>query len=471
MAISVEWDAFRSMVEWQVQRSHRYWEPFLIGIIDTNLLFREHLPVALHETLRGCDLMCRASDDKVYVFCLNTSPDATEGFSNRLWRHLCRLAPGGGELFVGVAGYPSNGTNIDVLLDAATNHLEQSRLISANPHMSFTASVATSDGPSSRILIVDDDPQNRKLLRGSLSAPDRQIIEAADGSDALSLAQETEFDLVLLDVMMPRVNGFEVCRQLKSVPTTCQVPVILITALDDIESRIKGIHAGADDFITKPFFVEEVVARAASLIRLKKALGRMSSLEDVLASLVSAIEAKDSYTKGHTDRVGRLALALGERLGLSVEEREGLRVGGMLHDVGKIGIPEAILNKEGPLTEEEWEVMRTHPLIGVQICAPLAATLGHSLDIIRHHHEKLDGSSYPDKLSGDQISLVARIMAAADIFDALTSDRPYRKGMSIEMACSILREEAHSGKLDVSVVEHLIEVVQTGNGEESCPSA
>jgi putative two-component system response regulator len=400
--------------------------------------------------------------DEQFVF-LSPKMDAekTPGLATRLSQRLERMNQTGGELFMGVAGYPSDGTAFGKLLNVAREHLEQSRLIDAEPHFSFSPPKAAAGDAVSRVLIVDDDPQNRKLLRSCLSETDRHIVEATNGTDALSLSEENEFDLVLLDVMMPGLDGFEVCRRLKTTEASHTLPVILITALDDTESRVKGIQAGAEDFISKPFNIEEVSARAASLIRLKKIQGRMSALEDVLEALANAVEAKDTYTKGHTDRVSRLATLLGERMGLSPEELEGLRVGGILHDVGKIGVPESILNKEGPLTEGEWAIMQTHPLIGVSICSSLSSTLGYALDIIRHHHERLDGSSYPDGLRGEEISMVARVMAVVDTYDALTSDRPYRQGMRHDAAIAILREDVVNGKLDGSIVDAFVNLAQT----------
>jgi putative two-component system response regulator len=286
-----------------------------------------------------------------------------------------------------------------------------------------------------------------------------ETVLANDGEGALKFINKIDFDLILLDIMMPGIDGYEVCRRLKANEETRRVPVILLTALDDIDARVKGIQAGADDFLTKPANREELLARTQSLVNVRKLNKNYTSIENVLISMANAVEAKDSYTQGHTERVSRLAENLGTRMGLPEEDLEALRLGGILHDVGKIGVPEDILNKPGPLAENEWAQMKSHTELGYSICLPLTKTLGKALDIIRHHHEKLDGSSYPDNLSGDEISMGARIMSVVDIYDALITDRPYRKAMTTEKAFETLVKEAKEGKLDISVVENLKELV------------
>jgi putative two-component system response regulator len=229
----------------------------------------------------------------------------------------------------------------------------------------------------------------------------------------------------------------------------------MVTALHDIEAKVKGIESGADDFLPKPVNKIELQARTKSLITTKKLNDKLTSVEDVLFSLANAVEAKDSYTQGHTQRVADMAVLLGKKMNLTDDEVAALRVGGILHDIGKIGIPRDVLNKPGPLTAEEWDVMKQHPDIGHRICLPLKRTLGLALDMIQHHHEKLDGSGYPEGLQGDEISTVARIMAVVDIYDALVTDRPYRKGMTKKKALSILMQEGDEGKLDKPIIEQL----------------
>ena len=216
---------------------------------------------------------------------------------------------------------------------------------------------------------------------------------------------------------------------------------------------------GADDFITKPPNKMELLARTKSLINLKKLNDNLASIEYVLFSLAKTVEAKDEYTQGHVERVSKLAITLGKKMGLSEEEMEALRYGGILHDIGKIGIPGNILNKPGPLSPEEWEVMKNHPVAGYNICLPLKKNLGYALEVIRHHHEKLDGSGYPDGIKDEEISTAARIMAVVDIYDALVTDRPYRNGMPLEKAAEILKQDADNEKLDPLVVDYLLEVV------------
>ena len=200
----------------------------------------------------------------------------------------------------------------------------------------------------------------------------------------------------------------------------------------------------------------ELLARAKSLTRVKRLNNSLTTIENVLISLAKAVEAKDAYTQGHILRVANLAVALGRRMGLPEAEIEALRIGGILHDIGKIGVAADILNKPGPLDDEEWEVMKGHPDAGYEICLPLADSLGEALHIIRHHHEKIDGSGYPDRLEGSEIAVTARIMNVVDIYDALTSNRPYRKAMSTDKAFGILKEEVTQGKLDDEIVTHLL---------------
>jgi putative two-component system response regulator len=203
----------------------------------------------------------------------------------------------------------------------------------------------------------------------------------------------------------------------------------------------------------------ELLARSKSLIKLKRLNDNLASVEYVLFSLARTVEAKDEYTKGHVDRVSKMAIILGRKMGLTGSEMEAIRFGGILHDIGKITIPEYILNKPGPLSLEETEVMKSHPVAGYNICLPLKKNLGQALEVIRQHHEKLDGSGYPDGLKNEDISAASRIMAVVDIYDALVTDRAYREGLALEKAVEILRQEANKKKLDELVVEKLIEIV------------
>ena len=254
---------------------------------------------------------------------------------------------------------------------------------------------------------------------------------------------------------MPGISGFEVCRRIKGSDRTRMIPVVMVTALDDLDSRIKAIEAGADDFITKPPNKLELLTRTKSLIRLKHLNSRLIDIESVLFSLANAVEAKDACTQDHTRRVSGLAVEMGKRMALGVKDIEALHLGGILHDIGKIGIPDEVLNKPGKLTADEWKIIETHPEIGYRICQPLKATLGGALEVIRHHHERLDGSGYPDGLMGGDISVVAQIMSVVDIYDALTTVRPYHASKSVQEAIDILRESAAANLLDGKIVENL----------------
>jgi putative two-component system response regulator len=282
------------------------------------------------------------------------------------------------------------------------------------------------------------------------------VFKADSGEAALDIMGKVDMDLVLLDVMMPVMDGFEVCRRIKNDPQLRMVPIILVTALEDSESKIRGIEAGADDFISKPPNKAELLARTRSLIKLKRINSNLADIENVLFSLAKTVEAKDAYTHGHIERVSNLSMVLGRKLGLNEKELEALKYGGILHDIGKIAVPTAILNKPERLNEKEWEVMKSHSLVGYQIGLPLEKNLGPALDVIRYHHEKMDGSGYPDNLKGEDIPIVARIVAVTDIYDAMITDRPYRKGMSRNEACDNLIEEAENGKLDSEIVQLLV---------------
>jgi len=304
------------------------------------------------------------------------------------------------------------------------------------------------------ILVVDDQPLNVELLENDLQEYGYDVITAYDGATALEKMELEQPDLVLLDVMMPGMDGFEVCRRIKGNQETILTPVVMVTALADKKDRIRGIEAGVDDFLTKPYDRQELQARVKSLLRVKHYTDELDRAEAVITSLALGVEAKDSYTEGHCDRLSRSSVALGQKFDLPPEQMRALRVGGTLHDVGKIGTPDAILLKSGKLDEREWDIMRDHPVIGYNICKPLRS-LRHVLPIIRHHHERYDGSGYPDGLAGQEILLTARIVTVVDVYDALRTERPYKPAFDKAKSMDIIRMETDRGWYDREVVEAL----------------
>jgi putative two-component system response regulator len=319
------------------------------------------------------------------------------------------------------------------------------------------------------ILVADDNESNRELLFDMLSTEGYQVALATDGQQALHCMKDDSVDLALLDVVMPAPTGFEVCQAIKSNPQTRLIPVILLTALASDADRIHGIMCGADDFLNKPVNRHELLARVHSLLRLKHFTDELDNAETVLFSLALSIEAKDPYTEGHCDRLSKYSVALAEKLGLPDELLVAVRRGGLIHDIGKLAVPESILLKPGPLTPEERKIMEQHTVAGERICAPLRS-FRNVLPIIRHHHEKSDGSGYPDGLKGQQIPLTARILQITDVYDALTTDRPYRKALAVEKALEIMRAEVKRGwwdgnlldKFELLVTQAAVSIAESG---------
>jgi putative two-component system response regulator len=309
-----------------------------------------------------------------------------------------------------------------------------------------------SNASKATILVADDNVMNRELLTDILIGEGYKVVCAEDGDEALLAISSRSIDLALLDVMMPGQTGFDVCQSIKSKPETRFIPVVLVTGLTSVDERIRGIRSGADDFLNKPVNSQELLARTRSLLRLKEYTDELENAETVLFSLALSIEAKDPYTKGHCDRLSSYSEALGRRLGLPQEQCVALRRAGVVHDIGKIGVPEHILVKQSSLTDVEWKVMKEHPVTGERICSPLRS-FRLVLPIIRHHHEKLDGTGYPDGLKGDMIPLTARVLQITDIYDALVTNRPYRKALDHEEAIRTMRNEARRGWWDNSLID------------------
>ncbi|HEV8662643.1 MAG TPA: HD domain-containing phosphohydrolase [Candidatus Methylomirabilis sp.] len=317
--------------------------------------------------------------------------------------------------------------------------------------------------PAGRILVVDDNLQARELLRAALTAEGYAVTLAEGGEEALAKVAEEVPELILLDINMPGLNGYEVCGRLKGTEATRLIPIIFLTSMSDLEDKLRGIEVGADDFLTKPFRKVELLARVKSLLRVKRLNDRLENAENVLFALANAIEAKDPYTEGHIFRVATLALKLGRRLGLSAEHQESLWKGGILHDIGKIGVPDAILNKAGRLNPEEVAQMQIHAVVGERICQPLRS-IRYLLPVIRHHHEKFNGTGYPDGLRGEAIPITARIVGIVDMYDALITDRPYRPRLTREEAFGILQSGAADGTLDAELVGSFISMIQEEEG-------
>lgn len=315
-----------------------------------------------------------------------------------------------------------------------------------------------------RILVVDDDEQSRQLLSERLSAMGYQVVTASNGADALAEVERRAPDLVLLDVMMPEMSGFEVCQRIKANPVTRLIPVIILTLLGELRDRIIGLEAGADDFLTKPFHKADLATRVKNLLRVKELNDQLEEyrlhLEEkvrertnelhaaltylkeayrgTLAALGGAIDMRDEPTSDHCQRAAAVSLALASEAGLEEPKLTGIEHGALVHDVGKIGVPDAILHKKGGLTEEEWNIMRRHPEYGRQIVSQVRF-LHDAIPVVYCHHERYDGRGYTQGLAGEEIPIEARVFSIVDAYDAMTENRPYHKAITREQALEELR--------------------------------
>ncbi len=295
-----------------------------------------------------------------------------------------------------------------------------------------------------KVLVVDDYEPNLRGLGQLLERADYTVFTAANGRDALEIVIRERPDLVLLDVIMPGISGLDVCAELKRNADTRFTPVVLISGEQERQTRLAGLDAGADDFLKKPVDPEELQARVRSLMRLKRLTDDLESAESLFLTLGRIVEARDPCTEGHCERLTEYATTLGKHLNLDQADLDALYRGAFLHDVGKIAIPDRVLLKKGRLTRKEYDLMKRHPTIGDDLCRTVRS-FEAVRPIVRHHHERLDGRGYPDGLAGDRIPLLAQIVSIVDVFDALTTDRPYRKALPTATAYRMMRDDARGG--------------------------
>jgi putative two-component system response regulator len=310
-----------------------------------------------------------------------------------------------------------------------------------------------------RVLVVDDNPDTMVLMHELLNTRGYDVVAVPDAAQAEAEIRRHPPDVILSDVIMPGKSGYELCRELKEDPATRLIPFVLITGLTDREDRLRGIEAGADDFLNKPIFAEELFARVKSLLKLKEFTDELENAESVLCTLGLSVESRDPYTEGHCERLAQHASSMGRHLGLEEESIVALRRGGYLHDLGKIAVPDEILKKGTNLTPAEWRIMKQHPITGENICKPLKS-LRLVLPIIRSHHEHSDGSGYPDGLYRTEIPLLARILQVVDVYDALRTARPYKPALTHEQAATTMTEEARTGLWDEELVKEFFDLLQ-----------
>lgn len=303
-----------------------------------------------------------------------------------------------------------------------------------------------------RVLAVDDQEENLELMEEILGQAGYRVSLARSGNEALTRSDETDFDCVVLDIMMPGMDGYEVCRRLKGDPRTQAVPVIMLTALSEVSDKVKGLDSGADDFLNKPVHREELLARVRSLVKVKRLRDELDSSESVIFTMVQALESKDPRSAGHSERVAAASMAVARRLGLGLREREAVVKGALLHDIGKLGMPDEVLKAARPLSAEEDAAYRQHPEVGERILLPLR-TLASAREVVRHHHERLDGSGYPDGLFGKELPLTSEIVALTNLYDDLV----HVDGLLPDVAAKRLLEEVHLERFHKDVVESFLE--------------
>lgn len=307
------------------------------------------------------------------------------------------------------------------------------------------------------ILIVDALEGSRKALRAMLRAARYRILECREALEALELLHEESVDLIIVAVSLPGMSGLELCRWLKANRDTQLTPVVVLTNVRDSASELEAIASGADELLSRPLNSELVRARVASMLRTKSLTDSLEKAESILFALAQAVEQRDHYTGEHCHRMAVYSVALGKAAGVSPAERLALYRGGYLHDIGKISIPDSVLFKAGPLSPQEWVIMKRHTIKGEEICRPMKS-LAPVLPIIRHHHERWDGSGYPDGLRGEEIPLLARILQICDVYDALTSARCYKPALTHEKAVEILKDEARRGWRDPEILALFLDI-------------
>jgi len=314
---------------------------------------------------------------------------------------------------------------------------------------------------NTRVLVADDEEPVAELLRRILNKEGYGVEVVGDGLAALAAVHEYRPHVVLLDVHMPGMNGIDVCRRLKQDLANRLTPVILVTGMAQREKRIEGLDAGADDFLSKPVDGQELLARVRSLVRIKRYTDDLDSAASLIMAMALLIEARDGNTEGHCHRMANYATALGRALNLGDVDLQALHRGGFLHDIGMLAIPDAMLRKTGPLDADEYELMKSHTIIGDQLCGHLRS-LEPIRPIIRHHHERYDGSGYPDGLKGDKIPLLAQIIGLVDVYDAVTTRRPYQGPHTAQEAIDILRGQVVRGWRRPDLVDRFAELVEQG---------
>ncbi len=306
-------------------------------------------------------------------------------------------------------------------------------------------------GHASTILVVDSEEINRRLLRGTLRADDYHILEVSRPSEAFRVLEAEKVDLVVVDMMMPEMTGHDFCQKLRSDRRTHLIPILMTTNVHGAENEIDGLKSGADDFLIKPIQANLARVRVRTMLRHKALIDSLEEAETILIGLAQAVEHRDTYTGAHCERLATYSIVLAQALGLSKDDQLALFRGGYLHDIGKVTTPDAVLFKPGKLTAAEWEIMRQHTVRGEEICRPMKS-LSNVLPIIRNHHEKWDGTGYPDGLRGDDIPLLARVLQMADIYDALTTSRPYKEAFTHAAAIEVMMDEARKGWRDKELV-------------------
>jgi putative two-component system response regulator len=305
--------------------------------------------------------------------------------------------------------------------------------------------------PLADILIVDDQEIILKLLEETLRSEGYAVRIAYNGLDALDEIQKQKPDLIITDMLMPKMNGNDMVTKLKESADTRLLPVIMLTGLFDFENKVRALEIGVDDFLGKPFNRIELITKVRALLKTKTYIDQLENAETVIFSLALAIEGRDPYTNGHCHRLSDYGTKLARKIGLPEFEIDAVRKGGVIHDIGKIAVPDNILLKPGKLTPEEYEIMKIHPEAGENICKPLKS-LAPVLPIIRGHQERWDGTGYPDKLSGTNIPITARVIAIVDFYDALMTVRPYKRALDVKQALEIMSKETQEHKWDPNLM-------------------